>query len=359
MTYFQKRLEQTKEQMKQRDFSGLIVSDPYSIRYLTGIWNNPYERMYVLYLDANGNDRFFINKLFNVPKNDFEEVWYSDTDNYVKLLADNINKKGIIGIDKTFSARFLIPLMEINTDNVFKLGSACIDSLRSCKDEEEIKIMKQASSINDTCIKKAFSFIKAGITEKQTARYIEEQFLNEGAQGASFETIVSFGANAADPHHQSDNTILKAGDCVLIDMGCIKNGYCSDMTRTCFFKTVSQKHKEIHKIVQEANEKAESIIKPGIELCELDKAARNHIENAGFGKFFTHRLGHFIGQTDHEMGDISGTNTEKAKEGMIFSIEPGIYIPDEVGVRIEDLVLVTKDGCEILNKVPKELKILD
>ena len=137
-----------------------------------------------------------------------------------------------------------------------------------------------------------------------------------------------------------------------------KDRYCSDMTRTYFCKEASDEYKKIHDIVRVANEKAEEIIRPGVRLCDIDLTARNYISSFGYGEYFTHRLGHFIGQTDHEFGDVSSTNTETVKPGMIFSIEPGIYLPEKMGVRVEDLVLVTEDGCIVLNKLDKKYAMI-
>ena len=344
--------------MAEKNIDGLIISDPQSIWYLSGIWNEPYERMYVLYLDTNGAGTLFVNNLFNVPASDFKEIRISDSDNAVQILAENITKTGTVGIDKNWAARFLVPLMRYNPRTRYILGSDCVDNVRACKDSEEQLLMKEASRINDICIVKGFAFVKQGVTEKETAQYIEARFREEGAESPSFETIVSFGANAADPHHSPDNTVVQDGDCVLIDMGCRKNRYCSDMTRTNFFRYAPEEYTKIHDIVRCANEKAESSIRPGIPLSDIDAAARGIISDAGYGKYFTHRLGHFIGQSDHEQGDISSVNKSPAEEGMIFSIEPGIYLPGKFGVRVEDLVLVTKNGCEILNSVDKHWNII-
>ena len=179
-----------------------------------------------------------------------------------------------------------------------------------------------------------------------------------GADGFSFEPLVAFGANAADPHHGPDGTVIKPGDSVLFDVGCIKDGYCSDMTRTFYFQKASDEHRRIYEIVRSANETAISKIRPGVPLCELDGAARDLIAEQGYGPFFTHRLGHFIGLGEHEFGDVSSVNTQKAEPGMIFSIEPGIYLPGDTGVRVEDLVLVTEEGCEALNHYSKEFEII-
>ena len=355
---FEARIQKVRGEMEKRKFAGLIVSDPQSIWYLTGIWNNPYERLYVLYIEKSGVPKIFANRLFNIPQNDLENIWYSDTDNAAKILADNIVHSGVVGVDKIFPAKFLIPLMIGAKGARFSVGSSCVDDVRACKDAREQQLMKEASRINDICIQKAFDFIREGVTEKQVAEYIGRCFRAEGADGESFDTIVSFGKNAADPHHEADDTVVKNGDCVLIDMGCRKNGYCSDMTRTNFFKSASEEYIKIHDIVRQANEKAESIIGPGVKFSDIDAVARNVIEQAGYGEYFTHRLGHFIGQSEHEEGDVSAANAGYTKEGMIFSIEPGVYLPGKFGVRIEDLVLVTAGGCQRLNLVDKHFRIL-
>ena len=165
-------------------------------------------------------------------------------------------------------------------------------------------------------------------------------------------------SNAADPHHVADDTKLKEGDCILIDMGCILDGYCSDMTRVFFWKYGDEEYIKIHNIVREANEIAEGMIKPGVRFCDLDKAARDHISAAGYGDQFIHRLGHSIGIECHEPGDVGGANTDEIKPGMTFSIEPGVYLPGKFGVRIEDLIIVTPTGVEILNHVDKHVRVL-
>lgn len=357
-TIYAERLKKVLDAMSAEGLNGLIVSDPQSIWYLTGIFNEPYERLFVLYLDAGGHHKFFLNKLFNIHGSGFEEIWMTDTDDAAGILASQMTNSGKLGIDKVWPARFLIPLIQHNPRVSYVIGSSCVDDARACKDGEERDYMREASRINDAVMEKAAAFLSAGMTEKQLAEYIDARYREEGAEGPSFTTIVSFGKNAADPHHSPDDTVVRSGDCVLIDMGCIKNRYCSDMTRTYFFGTAPEEFTAIHDIVRSANEKAESIIKPGVRFCDIDAAARTVITDAGYGENFTHRLGHFIGQSDHEQGDVSSANTAVAKEGMIFSIEPGIYIPGRVGVRIEDLVLVTGCGCERLNKVEKHWKII-
>ncbi|WP_074010971.1 M24 family metallopeptidase [Romboutsia timonensis] len=170
--------------------------------------------------------------------------------------------------------------------------------------------------------------------------------------------IIAYGANGADPHAHCGSAKLKEGDCVILDIGCIKDNYCSDMTRTVFYKSAPEKAKEVFNIVLEANKRAIAMVKPGVRFCDIDNAAREYITEKGYGKYFTHRTGHSIGIETHDMGDVSSINTDILKPGMIFSVEPGIYLPGEFGVRIEDLVLVTEDGHELLNKYNKELNII-
>ena len=227
------------------------------------------------------------------------------------------------------------------------------------KDEDEQKKMIEASRINDEAMARFRELIHEGVTERQVAQEVCKLYLELGSDGISFGPIVSFGANAADPHHKPDDTVLKEGDCVLFDVGCKKDGYCSDMTRTFFYKKVTEKQKEVYNTVLKANLAAEAIMKPGARFCDIDAAARNLITEAGYGPNFTHRLGHSIGLEVHEPGDANAININQVQPGRIFSCEPGIYIPGEFGVRIEDLCMITEDGVMLLNHYSKELDIID
>jgi len=355
---FQKRVDQVIARMKADGLKQILVSEPCSIYYLTGVDVGPGERLFALYLNDEGRKVLFLNTLFTVEQKDCEEIWYSDTDDSTSLLASVIDSSETLGIDKEWTARFLIPLMEKCEGLKVVLGSKYVDDTRAIKDEKEIECMIENSQINDVVMERTRDFISEGMTEKQVEAFILEQYKLLGCQNVSFSPICSFGANGADPHHMPDDSVLKAGDSIVIDIGGRKDRYCSDMTRTYFCKEASDEYKKIHDIVRVANEKAEEIIRPGVRLCDIDLTARNYISSFGYGEYFTHRLGHFIGQTDHEFGDVSSTNTETVTPGMIFSIEPGIYLPGKIGVRVEDLVLVTEDGCVVLNKVDKKYAMI-
>lgn len=356
-TMYTKRLERVCARLSEKGLTQMIVCDPFSIRYLTGVWIEPFERLYALYLRTDGQHRFFLNTLFVVPDTNLPRTWFSDTDDGIRIIAGLVDQNADMGIDKNWPARFLLSLMEHNPGVRYLNSSDCVDSVRAVKDEFEQQKMREASLLNDACMEKISAYIKAGMTELECADYVRSLYKEAGCC-ESFSTIVSFGPNGADPHHEPDDTVLQPGDGIVIDMGCEKDGYCSDMTRTFFCQSADPDYAAIHDLVRTANETAEKQIRPGIRFCDLDKAARDVISEAGYGEYFTHRLGHSIGMKEHEAGDVSLANTDVIREGMTFSIEPGVYLPGKFGVRIEDLVLVTADGCEILNHVDKHWKVI-
>lgn len=219
--------------------------------------------------------------------------------------------------------------------------------------------MRQASHTNDEAMNWLAAQVREGVTEHEIAAGLLGEYRRLGAQGHSFAPIVSFGANAADPHHEPDGTVFHKGDMVLFDVGCKQDSYCSDMTRTFFTAEPTDHQLKVYETVRRANEAAEAIVRPGVTFAEIDLTARHIIEDAGYGEYFTHRLGHQIGLEDHEPGDVSATHDEPVQAGQCFSIEPGIYIPGDIGVRIEDLVIVTEDGCEVLNHYSHEATVLE
>ncbi|MFA9375182.1 MAG: M24 family metallopeptidase [Lachnotalea sp.] len=354
------RLNKVLVQLKENETEQMIITDPATIFYLTGKWVDPGERLLALYINIEGTNRLFLNELFTVPVDlGVEKVWFSDIEDGVSLIAKVTDSTKTLGIDKNMAARFLLRLMELNSGSTYINASKYVDDVRACKDDEEQKFMKTVSKINDIAMKEFKGLIKSGITEMEMASQMEEIYRNLGADGFSFEPLVGFGKNAAIGHHSAGNAVLKEGDCVLVDVGCKKDNYCADMTRTFFYKSVTEEQKKVYELVKKANETAENMIKPGVRFCDIDQAARTIISEAGYGAKFTHRLGHSIGIEVHEYGDVSSANENMVKEGMIFSIEPGIYLEDNFGVRIEDLVLVTKDGMQRLNNYTKELTIIE
>ena len=353
------RIDGVVANMKEAGLDYLLISEPSSIDYLIDYVNNPGERMYVLMLGTKGDHKLFFNKLFFVDKDlGIDIVWHSDVDDATQTIVDNLKDAKKIGVDKHWSANFLLDLMEKLPDVKFVNGSKCVDYKRMVKDDREQQLMIEASRINAQAIHEVIHQVSLGLPALEVAAKLGDIYSKFGGEGNSFDAIIAYGANGANPHHENDDSRLKPGDSIIIDMGCKYQGYCSDMTRTVFYKEVSQEAKEVYELVKAANEAAEAMIKPGVRLCDIDKTARDLITKAGYGKEFNHRLGHFIGKDVHEYGDVSVNFDLEVQEGMIFSIEPGVYLPGKFGVRIEDLVLVTKDGCKVLNSYTKDLIVI-
>ncbi len=355
----QQRLERIVQSMKENGLSQLILCDPSTMEYVLGFPLSPMERMYAMVVATDREPVLLLNDLFVVPDGiPMKQVRYFDTDDSAAVLAAQLDKTSVCGVEKTFVAKLLLALQESGAAKSFVNASPIVDTVRACKSPDEAQKMRVSSLINDAVMDKLVPYIKEGMTELELSGIIKDLFVQCGADKPGF-AIVAFGQNAADPHHRNDDTRLKPGDCVLIDMGCVKDGYWSDMTRTFFFKTVSDKQRQVYELVRQANESAEALIAPGVRFCDLDKAARDVITKGGYGPRFIHRLGHSIGMNEHEAGDVSSANADPVLPGMTFSIEPGIYLTGEFGVRIEDLVLVTEDGCEILNHNSKQLVVLE
>lgn len=350
------RLDKVLKLMKSKNIPQLIVADPASIFYLTGKWIHPGERLLVLYLNINGNNKLFINELFPLSEDiGVQKIWLKDTDDGVKIMSKYMDKDLPVGIDKNWPAKFLLELMKLKCGSIFLNGSQILDRVRMCKDGQEKDYMREASRLNDIAMGELIKLIPEKYTERKMGKLLEDIYEEIGADGFSFDPIIAYGLNGADPHHETDNSILKEGDSITMDIGCVKNSYCSDMTRTVFYKYIPDNSRKVYNVVLEANKRGIAAVKPGARFCDIDSAVRDYIESKGYGRYFTHRTGHSIGIECHDLGDVSSANIEKVQPGMIFSIEPGIYIPDQVGIRIEDLVMVTEDGCEVLNRYSKDI----
>ncbi|MDO4535981.1 MAG: Xaa-Pro peptidase family protein [Clostridium perfringens] len=353
------RLKRVLQEMIKNNLSQMIVTETASVFYLTGKWIHSGERMMTLYINTNGDKKFIVNELFPVNADiGCDILYYNDTENPIDLLSKVVNNNEVLGIDKDFKAHFLIGLIDKKAAKSFVNSSPIIDRIRMIKDSEEITLMREASKINDLVIEKVIEEIRGGVTEKSIFNRLGDLYEENNSSGFSFEPIVAFGQNGANPHYETGKCVLESGMGVLIDTGCIKEYYCSDMTRTVFFKEATKHQEEIYNIVLEANINAIESVKPGARFCDIDRAARSTIEKYGYGKYFTHRTGHSIGIEVHDFGNVSAVNRDELKPGMIFSIEPGIYLANDMGVRIEDLVLVTENGCERLNNYSKELQIV-
>lgn len=353
------KLQNILSAMEGSNIHQMIISDPAVIFYLTGERMEPGERMLVLLLRTDGAHRFFINDLFRRSKDlGLPVTYYNDTQDGPAIVAEFLSTGEALAVDKNWPARFLLRLQEV-FDGKCVNSSPIIDGVRRIKTAREQEKMRLASRDNDAVMEKIIGVLGENHTEKELADILLGFYLEKGNQGFSFEPITAFGGNAADPHHVTDDTRGKYGDCVVLDIGGKKDDYCSDMTRTVFLGTVSDRQREIYEIVKEANLRGIAAARPGNRMCDVDRAARDYITEKGYGKYFTHRTGHSIGLEVHEAGDVSAVNESVIQPGQCFSVEPGIYIPEEgIGVRVEDLVLITETGCEVLNHFPKDLTVV-
>lgn len=354
------RLERILDSMREKEIPQMIVADPMAIYYITGTMFHPGERLVALYLNVNGSHKLVVNELFPMGHEvDLPKVWYKDTEDAVAMLAEFVEKEKTMGIDKNWPAKFLLPLQEMGGGSKFVNGSPIIDYVRQIKDAEEQEKMRISSKINDEVMGEIIPYVGKGMTELELATKVRELYKEKGCSGVSFDPITAYGKGGADPHHGPDESRGKYGEGIVIDIGGFKDDYASDMTRTVFLGEVSPRQREIYNIVLEANLRGIAAAKPGNRMCDVDLAARNYIEEMGYGPYFTHRTGHSIGLEDHEFGDVSSVNEDIIQPGQCFSVEPGIYLPEEgIGVRIEDLVLITEDGCEVLNKFPKDIIVV-
>lgn len=355
------RCDKIISKMKNEGINQLIITSSPDIYYATGHLVESGERLQALYLNASGDKKIIINEVCgSIEDNNGVEVYYfNDNSDPIKLLAEMIDSSECIGIDKNWPSHFLIELIELYPKLKFINSASIVDSVRMIKDKEEIDLLRNASRVVDNVMEDLIKYLGSGVSEKQAANELREIFANYKTYEYSFEPIIAYGANGADPHHSTSDTFPKLGDSVVIDIGGRTDFYCSDITRTVFYGQPSAEAKKIYEIVLEANMRAIKIIKPGVLFSDVDRAARDFIEKSGYGEFFTHRTGHCIGIEDHEYPSVSSNNNMVIQEGMAFSVEPGIYIPGKYGVRIEDIIVVTKDGCEVLNKMPKEFKIIN
>ena len=233
-----------------------------------------------------------------------------------------------------------------------------INQLRSVKTSDEIESIKKAQAIAEEAFNHILTFIKPGVTEKQIALELDFYMLSHGAEALSFETIAVTGEKTSMPHGVPDDVIVKEGDLVTMDFGAVYKGYHSDMTRTVAVGKASDEQKKIYDVVLSAQKNALSVLKKGLPCAEADKAARSIIEEAGYGEYFGHGTGHGVGVEIHEGPNLSPRSTQKLQAGNVVTVEPGIYIPEKFGVRIEDMALITEKGYENLTSSPKELIIL-
>lgn len=362
-----KRIKKLKEDLIKENIDLAIIMDPANIFYFTGFNSNPHER-FLAFIFEPKNEKFY---LF-VPALDKEAALNeSNMDNIISI-SDEEDPFEIVNNHVTSNVNSLAVetgYMSIyrheQLQKIFKQASydniePFINSQRIKKSRTEIKYLQEAVDIIEKVLSEGIKKVKIGMTELELASQFEMLMKKFGARGPSFSTIVLSGEKSALPHGVPGERQFQKGDFLLIDFGVItKNGYCSDITRTFIIAEATDKQKEIYNIVLASNQAGIKSVKAGMAMKHFDLNARKIIDESGYGEYFNNRIGHGLGIEIHEAPSIHHKNEEIAQPGLFFTIEPGIYIPNYGGVRIEDEVYINEDGeAEVLTSFPKELHIL-
>ncbi|NPU86054.1 MAG: aminopeptidase P family protein [Syntrophaceae bacterium] len=230
--------------------------------------------------------------------------------------------------------------------------------VRAIKEDAEVDLMRRAAAISSESVISLFPLIRPGVSERELAAELGHLLQKNGSDGPSFPIIAASGENSALPHAAPGGRRIQEGDILIIDCGAIFDGYCSDETVTVVLGPLDPEKKQAYEVVREALQEGLDIIRPGVPCREVDGKARGRIERAGWGQFFSHGTGHGVGLDVHEAPRLSTRSEELLEEGMVITVEPGVYFPGKWGIRLEDMVVVRRNGIEILSRVPKELKVL-
>ncbi|MFC4768409.1 M24 family metallopeptidase [Effusibacillus consociatus] len=366
MSFHAARISKLLAWMEETDIDVSVVTSPANVRYLSGFYSNPHERFMGVIIPRKGTP-FLIVPALDREKAEAEGTLpvhtHSDTDNAVDILV------GVLDSDAAAISQVAIEKSQMSVARLEELQSRFsnakyanvedrLTAMRMRKDGEELSLMRQAAQLADEAVAFAVTQMVPGKMEYELVQAIESFVKRQGADRMAFETMVLAGEKSALPHGEPGTREIRKGDFVLVDLGIVWKGYCSDITRTFAVGDISEKQREIYEAVRRANAAAIQAVKPGVGAGVIDRAARDVIEDAGFGEFFIHRVGHGLGIDIHEPPSMHGNNEQPLVPGMMFTIEPGVYIPGMGGVRIEDDVLVTETGVEVLTSYPKELRIL-
>jgi Xaa-Pro aminopeptidase len=351
------RVARLQSQMNQESVDVVLLSAGSDLPYFSGYEAVPLERLTMLIVPAGGDSTMLVPELeaARVAPGPFELVPWAETDDPVRLVARAAGptRRAAIG-DHTWSA-FLVGLQAEMPNTVWTLASTLTKALRMRKDPAEIESLRQAAAAVDRVMARVPLEVRfSGRTEREIARDFAELTVAEG-HDIAWAPIVASGPNSASPHHEPGDRIVDEVDLVVCDFGGRVGGYHSDTTRTVVVGEPSSRQAEVHALVMAANEAARAAVAPGVTCQDVDRAARRVIVDGGFGENFIHRTGHGIGLEIHEHPYIVEGNDLELEKGMTFSIEPGIYLPGEFGVRIEDIVACGPDGVDDLNRAERNL----
>lgn len=345
-----------REKMKLLEIDGMIISNPINIEYITGVYAEGT-------LIINDKDNIFIT-----------DARYIEDVNSTITISDEINVRDQVNISENEYISFFANCPRVgieenyisyskyqNLVRIYRLKEAVetnnlIEKMRTIKDDNEIAKIRRACEITDNCFTHLLEYIKVGMTERQIAFEIEKYFIENGANGLAFDTIVASGENSSKPHAIPTNRMIQNGDNITIDFGAKYKGYCSDMTRTIFVGSVSDEVRNLYNFILEGQLRATNKIKDGVDGKSVARGVQIEYNARNFE--LIHALGHGVGLEVHELPYLSYRSSYILKENMVVTNEPGIYIPEKIGIRIEDTILVNKLESEVLTKSSKELIVI-
>lgn len=357
------KLDALRGSMAETDTDLVVLGPGAHMQWLLGFHPHADERPCLICVSASGVA--FLMPALNAEgtreQTDLPFHEWSDDEGpqqaFVKLLDDlSAQAAGKVALDETMRADFAGLVQDNLPDAAYQYTASTIGRLRMRKSKDEYTCLKQNALIADRAMQAGWAAMKAGISELDVATVIRDQF---GAEGAvPLFTIVGAGGNGAFPHHQTGETILKQNDAVVMDIGGGLGGYSSDITRMAALGGQPEGYAEIHAVVEAAVQAALKAARPGVKAHVVDDAARGVITQAGYGEYFVHRTGHGMGIEIHEQPYLTSVSETVLETGMVFSIEPGIYLPGRFGIRLEDIVILRDDGPEIFSELPRDLMVL-
>lgn len=353
------RLDRLRSRMAASGIDLLALAPGAHLRWLLGFAPHPDERacMLLVGLDNAGFVMPALNAMDARQHTDLPFWEWSDDDRpdaalHSALKEINGQPKSI-AVDETMRADHALLLLDAVPDAKRSFAADTLGALRMIKDANELAALRENARVADAAQTAIRDAAKVGISERALAEVAKARFASEGANMAF--GIVGTGAHSSYPHHHTGETLLREGDVVVVDIGAEKHGYYSDITRMVCLGTPPDGYQKVHDTVEAAVSAALSAIRPGVEARTIDATARDIITDAGYGEYFTHRTGHGLGSEVHEPPYITAHNTLILEEGMVFTVEPGIYLPGRFGVRLEEVAVVTADGCSILSSLSRNL----
>lgn len=356
----EQRIHKLQATLRRRKLDAVLITEPGNRRYLSGYTvadHGIQESAGVLFIPKKGRPRLLTDSRFELQAQ--EETEGFTVELYSKglfaLLKKLLPETGVrrLGFESHYFLHASVGRMEKMAEKIkveLVPFTELAERMRVIKSEDEIQLLKKSVSLNERVFQSVYKTIEPGMTELEIALALELTMREMGAERPSFETIVAFGANAAKPHAVPTDRVLRSGEIVLIDMGLVLRGYCSDMTRTFVAGKPDKIFLERLRVVRKAQLAGIKAIRAGAVCREVDQAARKVIADAGYGDFFGHSLGHGVGLAVHEVPSLGPRSKKKLRAGMIVTIEPGIYLPEWGGIRLENMAVVREDGCELLNE---------